>query len=983
MPHRRLFKRPFTIRQWSALLVAVCVLPSLVAVSVLVYFSYLRERANTESLAIGITRALMQAIDRDLSNASGALRALATSPYLTDDNLEAFYRQASELASHGTNTNIVLIGLSGRQIINTLRPYGTALPLHGDLERVREVIKSGQQEVSNLYFGTVANHYVVSVDLPVMRDGKVKYILSMQSFPDRLEELLARQRVPDGWVATVLDGNAVVVARSRDAAHFIGKPATPGLRNTMAQAIEGSVEDRTLEGIPSVAFFTRSAVSSWTVAIGVHRALFTRPLMNTVGWTIALLILVFAAVTGLAVAVAARIARSVRGLIQPAMALGYGGHVQADKSDLLEAEEVAHALQEAAFLLKQRTAERDQAAAAQRELQEAKHEVEQNESFLDGVFQESPDGVFLVEPDGRILRANAEAMHMFGAGDEQLAALRIDDLLLAPKSNNRFRLCDALFTPATRHAVSSDLQLLARRRDGIHIPVEVMASPLHLTGSDFAIVTIRDVSERVRNEEARRQSEKRFRNALEHAPIGMAIVSLEGRWIEVNNAACEMLGYSREELTSLTFQEITYADDLEADLEQAGRLLRGEIRSYQMEKRYVRKDGLIIPALLTGTVVRDDAGNPEQFIAQIIDISERKRAEEELKALTNRLALATRAGGIGVWELDLCKDVVRWDERMEKLYGRVPEEGMGGYEVWHRCLHPGDVKRVENEVAEAIEGSGDFASEFRIVRPDGETRIVYSAAIISRDKTGKGIRMTGINIDVTENRRREEAINIALKEKEMLLKELYHRVKNNLQMITSMFNLQVRSLPQGTARVALTEAAGRVRAMALVHEKLYQSGNLSSIALDTYTRELCAQLAQVGLSAQRKIEIRVDVEALEAGIEAAIPLGVMLNELISNCYKHAFPDGRDGIVTVRTRRKADETGGKRIHLSVADDGVGFPHGFNAASSSNLGLKLVAALTRQLHGELETGNRDGACVDIVFPLNDVQGEEASARMGEIA
>ena len=265
MPHRRLFKRPFTIRQWSALLVAVCVLPSIIAVSALVYFSCLRERANTESLAIGITRALMQEIDRDLSNASGALQALATSPYLTDDNLEAFYRQASELASHGTNTNIVLIDLSGRQIINTLRPYGTALPLHGDLEGVRKVIKSGQQEVSNLYFGTVANHYVVSVDLPVMRDGKVKYVLLLQSFPDRLGEILARQRVPEGWVATVLVGNAIVVARTRDAERFVSKPATPGLRKTMAQASEGSVDDRTLEGAPLMAFFVRSTVSRWAV----------------------------------------------------------------------------------------------------------------------------------------------------------------------------------------------------------------------------------------------------------------------------------------------------------------------------------------------------------------------------------------------------------------------------------------------------------------------------------------------------------------------------------------------------------------------------------------------------------------------------------------------------------------------------------------------------------------------------------------------
>jgi len=851
MHQRRLLHRPFTIRQWSALLVVVCVLPSALAVCALVYFSYNRERANIENLAIGITRALMQAIDRDLSNATGAMESLATSPYLTDENLAAFYRQASEVAGYSPSSIIALIDpSSGRQLLNTLRPYGTKLPIHGNLKQMRAVLASRHAEVSGLYFGNVAGHSLVSVDVPVIRNNKVKYILAMQSFPDRLVDVLAQQRMPPEWVAAILDGNGVVVARTRKPEDFVGKPATPELMEMMKKESEGSVESKTMEGVPSIAFFTRSSISNWTVAIGVHRTTFTKPLMHTLVWIAVGLLLLFAAGLGLAITVSERIACSVRGLIAPAVAIGQGKQSMIGELDLREAQEVAHALEEASQLLKQRTEALDKAATAQRELLESKRKAEQNEAFLDGIFHESPDAVFLLVPDGRIIRANAEAERMFALEKAQFSTLRIDDILLAPRIARNFHLHEALFSPSSKHAVISDAQLMGCCSSGKLFPVDVMSSPMRLTGMDLAIVTIRDVTERVRNEEALRQSEVRFRSALEHAPIGMAIISLKGRWIAANNAVYEMLGYTRDELASLTFQDVTYPDDLALDLGYAARLLDGEIRSYQIEKRYIRKDGSIVPALLTGTVVRNDAGIPVHFIAQMLDISERKRSEE--------------------------------------------------------------------------------------------------------------------------------AINAALKEKEMLLKELYHRVKNNLQMINSMFNLQVRTLPNGPARVALLEAVNRVRAMALVHEKLYQSGNLTSIALDTYVRELCAQLGQLGFSAKKQIHIRADVQRLQIGLETAIPLGLVLNELISNCLKHAFPDRRTGRIAVLIRLNAQG----RIHLSVTDNGVGLPLGFDTGSSGNLGLRLVAALSQQLHGVFKLENRNGACASLVFPSIYLRDDVEHVRIGEV-
>jgi two-component sensor histidine kinase len=219
--------------------------------------------------------------------------------------------------------------------------------------------------------------------------------------------------------------------------------------------------------------------------------------------------------------------------------------------------------------------------------------------------------------------------------------------------------------------------------------------------------------------------------------------------------------------------------------------------------------------------------------------------------------------------------------------------------------------------------------------------------------------------DVTQLQQNEEKINAALREKETLLKELYHRVKNNLQVVASMMNLQERAISDQLARAALQEAAGRVRAMALVHEKLYQSRNLSVIALDDYVSTICKQLGEVADAARRGIKIASDVQQIEAGIEEAIPLGIVLNELISNSLKHAFPAGRPGRIVIKLACED----GEMLRLTVSDDGVGYPEGFTPASTRSLGLKLTLALASQLGGRFSISNQGGAVATLEFPYKE--------------
>jgi two-component sensor histidine kinase len=222
--------------------------------------------------------------------------------------------------------------------------------------------------------------------------------------------------------------------------------------------------------------------------------------------------------------------------------------------------------------------------------------------------------------------------------------------------------------------------------------------------------------------------------------------------------------------------------------------------------------------------------------------------------------------------------------------------------------------------------------------------------------------------DMTENWEQEAALRRALDDKNTLLKELYHRVKNNLQLIISMFNLQVRALGDSPACQPLLEAAGRVRAMALVHERLYQSGTLSVIVLDVYVAELCDRLAGAASAQQRGIAVRVEAEPAQAGLDVAVPLGLLLNELVSNSLKHAFPEGRHGTIQVRLAHVRPNA----MQLTVTDDGIGLPPRFDRTSAQTLGLKLVSALSDQLRASFTLENhaldgRSGVLATLVFSL----------------
>src|SRR5215475_6761100 len=205
--------------------------------------------------------------------------------------------------------------------------------------------------------------------------------------------------------------------------------------------------------------------------------------------------------------------------------------------------------------------------------------------------------------------------------------------------------------------------------------------------------------------DALHDSEARFRAIFENAAAGIARVGPDGRWLEVNQRLCDIVGYSREELMTKTFADITHPDDLAPDMRQVRRLLAGKIDTYFMEKRYFRKDGSVVWVNLTVSLMRRADGTPDYFICVIEDITARKEAEEKLRSNEERLRLASRAAGLGVFEWNVPLDLTIWEnDRMYELFGCALTDGaIGKTEFTERYLHPDDVARFEQALKDGMQ----------------------------------------------------------------------------------------------------------------------------------------------------------------------------------------------------------------------------------------------------------------------------------------
>jgi two-component sensor histidine kinase len=247
------------------------------------------------------------------------------------------------------------------------------------------------------------------------------------------------------------------------------------------------------------------------------------------------------------------------------------------------------------------------------------------------------------------------------------------------------------------------------------------------------------------------------------------------------------------------------------------------------------------------------------------------------------------------------------------------------------------------------------------VRKDGK-RIDVSLCISPiKDANGRLLGAAIIAHDITERKQVETYLKTSLREKEMLIKEIHHRVKNNLQVISSLLGLQAHTIGDSRLRAPLEESQARIQTMALIHQQLYRSGNLAQIDFAEYLRDLATRVVRSSRVGQGHLSLEISAEEVYFPIETAIPCGLLLHELLSNCVKHAFPGGRNGTIRVTLCRHLQGT----HELTVRDDGVGLPEGLDVHATVSLGLRLVHLLAAQLHGMLTFESRQGTTVTLAF------------------
>jgi len=315
-----------------------------------------------------------------------------------------------------------------------------------------------------------------------------------------------------------------------------------------------------------------------------------------------------------------------------------------------------------------------------------------------------------------------------------------------------------------------------------------------------------------------------------------------------------------------------------------------------------------------------------------------------------------------IWETDAGGRLTYVSPQVRPSLGYEPEALLG--QSPGALMAPGEEDRVRAEFQAAMDRREPLRDvEYWSLGQDGRRRCQSASAVPWYDEAGRFRGYRGVNKDVTDRVRAEQAIRDSLRDKEILLKEIHHRVKNNLQIISGLLYLQEEQVCEPAALDAFRQSRHRIASMALVHEELYRSTELSRVCLSDYVRDLLPRLfGESGAGPDIHTVLRLGETCIP--IEQAVPAGLVINELLTNAYKHAFAARGQGTLVVTLTEIDDQ-----VEIVIRDDGPGLPETFDLTRTSTLGMQLVSNLARQLRGTITAHNDDGAVFTLRFPKSD--------------
>ncbi len=623
----------------------------------------------------------------------------------------------------------------------------------------------------------------------------------------------------------------------------------------------------------------------------------------------------------------------------------------------------------------------------------AKKDLKASEERFRALSHASFEGI-LISEDRVCLEANEAASAMCGYSQEELIGMSIIDLF-APESYK-----DVMFHMAL--GLQGPYEVVAMRKDGSRFPVEIQARMFTYHGRTVRASVFRDITEREAHlEEIRRQtdeltaaneelqnaieelestneeltrsqedlmereraliaSDRRYRDTYNNAMEGMFRTAPDGLFIDVNPALAGMLGYgSPEEVLSHANSNLKgiFARPREMNLLRKMVLKYGHIENAEVEVR--TRGGENAWAMINAAALYDDTGAVDSINGTCIDITRLKLAERALRESEQKYRILVEESVDPIFSLAPDGRYRYANSAFAEGVG-FPADEIPGKTVYDIFPSEDAGHRMEM-LKQVVESREEAEIEVRVPRADGDRYYVTSFKPVL-DKDGQVISVVGTSKNVTERRKAIRELHKALKEKEILLSELQHRIKNSLNIIISLFSLSMDKLPEARSRNIFLETQNRIRSMASLYERLYYSDNPGSVELHSYLENLSESLVGAYVAQSGTMLLETNLAEVSLDTRRAIPVGLIVNELITNALKYSHPDGSAGAVRVDLENSEDV-----ITLRVTDNGTGFPDGFAPEEIDSLGVNLVTMLTKQIGGSVMFENDSGARVTVSFRL----------------
>jgi PAS domain S-box-containing protein len=592
------------------------------------------------------------------------------------------------------------------------------------------------------------------------------------------------------------------------------------------------------------------------------------------------------------------------------------------------------------------------------ERKRAEQELFTTERNLRLLIDSSIDMICASDLEGRITEFNEAAQKTFGYSKEEIIGTHISSLY----AENEERESVLLRLGADNGFFSGEVT--NKKKNGETFVALLSASVLKDKEGNVvgAMGISRDISQRKKADQLLRLSEEKYRAIYNQAYVGIALVDTQtDQYVEVNQRLCDMLGYNFDELIGKAVQDLRIPGDLSRLPSGKDFIKRGFERIID-ENRYRHKSGKELIVNVTIALVKSEHGNPLHFVYVYEDLTPKRRAEEQIRLQAAKLNAIFESSSHMIWSVDRDHKLTSFNRNqanwLRSNYDLNPYVGMSM--VSGKMISDEQYNKFwMQKINLALLGK---AQHFEIANnsqyKDTRWREVYLSPIF--DGNENVVELSAIAHDITEKKQAEEHVRQSLKEKEVLLKEVHHRVKNNLQVISSILNLQSSYVRDQRTLEILLESQNRIKSMAFVHESLYQTRDFSNISFEEYVGNISRNLVQSYASPESPPSLEMKLDPIQLHLDTAIPCGLIINELLSNALKYAFPKGIRGKIKLTIQKKDSE-----ITIIVADNGIGLPENFDFRNTESLGLQLVVSLVEQINGKIKVESKKGTKFTVEF------------------